>query len=133
MLYLDPTLMEELRADVLDGANPSFTFGAPVFVDENLRRLFDAAFAHAAANDGFRNAMEYETALLRLAARMEDNSTARSRSSAGPAAPIHRALCRKDADPSARLTLVGLAGVVGLTRFPLLRGFPREPGLPPHP
>ena len=65
MLYLDPTLLEELRADVLDGASPSFTFAAPVFVDENLRRLFDFTFAHAAANDRFRDAMEFETALLR--------------------------------------------------------------------
>jgi len=132
MLYLDPTLLEELRADVLDGANPSFTFAAPVIVDENLRRLFDAAFAHAAANDGFRDAMECETALLRLAARLEVNSTARSRSAIGPAPSIRRARDRIDADPSARLTLARLAGEVGLSRFQLLRGFARELGLTPH-
>jgi AraC-like DNA-binding protein len=132
MLYLDPTLLEELRADVLDGANPSFTFAAPVFVDEILRRLFDAAFAHAAAKDGFRDAMEWETALLRLAARVEVNSTARSRSSVGPAPSIRRVRDRIDADPSARLTLARLAGEVGLSRFQLLRGFARELGLTPH-
>src|SRR5258708_34651103 len=63
---------------------------------------------------------------------MEVNSTARSRSSAGPAASIRRVRDRIDADPSARLTLVGLAGEVGLSRFQLLRGFARELGLTPH-
>jgi hypothetical protein len=90
MLYLDPTLMEELRADVLDGTNPSFTFAAPAFVDENLRRLFDAAFAHATAKEGFHDAMGCETALLHLAARVEVNATARSRSPVGPAPCIRR-------------------------------------------
>jgi AraC-like DNA-binding protein len=132
MLYLDPTLMEELRADVLDGANPSFTFAAPVFVDENLHRLFDAAFAHAVAKERHSDAMECETALLRLAARVEVNGTARSRSSVGPAPSIRRVRDRIDADLSARLTLAGLAGEVGLSRFQLLRGFARELGLTPH-
>jgi len=132
MLYLDPTLMEELRADVLDGANPSFTFAAPVFVDENLLRLFDAAFRHAAAKDGLSDAMECETALLRLAARVEVNGTARSRRSVGPAPSTRRVQDRIDADPSARLTLAGLAGAVGLSRFQLLRGFARDLGLTPH-
>jgi len=132
ILYLDPTLMEELRADVLDGANPSFTFAAPVFVDDKLRRLFDAAFAHAAVNDRFRDAMECETDLLRLAARVGVNATARPRSSVGPAPPIRRVRDRIDADPSVRLTLAGLAGEVGLSRFQLLRGFSRELGLTPH-
>jgi AraC-like ligand binding domain len=102
MLYLDPTLMEELRADVLDGTNPSFTFAAPVFVDENLRRLFDAAFARATAKEGFHDAMGCETALLHLAARVEVNATARSRSPVGPAPCIRRVRDRIDADPSAR-------------------------------
>src|SRR5258708_21170675 len=75
MLYLDPSRMEELRADVLDGANPSFTFAAPVFVDENLHRLFDAAFAHAAAKNGLHDAMERETALRPLAPRLAATAT----------------------------------------------------------
>jgi AraC-like DNA-binding protein len=132
MLYLDPTLMEELRADVLGGTNPSFTFAAPVFVDEDLRRLFDAAFAQAAAKNGFHDAMACETALLRLAARVEVNSTARSCSWVGPAPSIRRVRDKIDADPSARLTLAGLAGEVGLSRFQLLRGFARDLSLTPH-
>ena len=46
ILYVDPEVFADLRADVLEGTQGSFTFSAPVFADRGLRRLFDAAFAH---------------------------------------------------------------------------------------
>src|SRR5262245_20761053 len=44
ILYVEPAVLAALRIDVLDGAERSFTFAAPVFADRNLHRLFDAAF-----------------------------------------------------------------------------------------
>ena len=35
-------MFADLRADVLEGTQGSFTFSAPVFADRGLRRLFDA-------------------------------------------------------------------------------------------
>jgi hypothetical protein len=121
ILYFDPTLMQETRADILDGANVPFAFAEPVFADEDLRRLFDAAFAHAVARAESRDAMECETAILRLAAHAEVNSTAGPRSSRGSTPSVRRARDRIDADPSARLTLLGLAREAGLSRYQLLR------------
>src|ERR1700737_245476 len=37
ILYVNPSLMETTRADVLDHANPSLTFSWPVFADVELR------------------------------------------------------------------------------------------------
>jgi AraC-like DNA-binding protein len=133
MLYFDPTLMNELRADISDCANAPLTFAAPVYADESLRRLFHDAFAHATASVGSRDTEECEVAILRLAARAQANSIIRRQSSNKPTPSIRRVRERIDADPSsAHLTLVGLAGEVGLSRYQLLRGFARELGLTPH-
>jgi AraC-like DNA-binding protein len=45
---------------------------------------------------------------------------------------IQRAKARIDDDPSAAVTLAGLAAEASLSRFQLLRGFARYTGLPPH-
>jgi AraC-like DNA-binding protein len=76
--------------------------------------------------------MACETAILRLAARVQVNVTANRSSVKGPTASIRRARDRIDADPSARLTLGELANEAGLSRYQLLRGFARELGLTPH-
>jgi AraC-like DNA-binding protein len=134
MLYVNMSLMESTRADVLDNANGSPTFSAPVFADVELRMLFDTAFRHVSTTVEARDAMECETAILRLVARLAINTTAAP--AAGyiqvPTATIRRARERIDADPSARLSLTDLAGEVGLSRYQLLRGFARELGLTPH-
>lgn len=132
MLYIDPILMAETTADILDGGSRCLAFAAPVFVDAELRRLFDVAFRHTGSSPGCRDAMACETAILRLAARVGVNVTTAGRSAAGPTASIRRARDRIDADPSARLTLGDLAHEVGLSRYQLLRGFARELGLTPH-
>jgi AraC-like DNA-binding protein len=132
MLYVDPILMAETTAGILDGASMDLTFAAPVFVDAPLRKLFDAAFRHAAPSPECRDAMACETAILRLAARVAANVSTEGRSAKGPTASIRRARDRIDADPSARLTLGDLAKEVGLSRYQLLRGFARDLGLTPH-
>jgi AraC-like DNA-binding protein len=132
ILYFDPIVIEETWRDISDGANSSFAFAGAVFADDTLRGLFDAAFAQATATAGARDALECESAIIRLAARAELNSTARStRSQATPG--IRRARELIDADPSsAQLTLARLAEEVHLSRYQLLRTFSRELGLTPH-
>ena len=132
LLYFDPRLMEEACTDILDGAQTSFTFAAPVFADDQVRRLFDAAFSHATVDAGESNHMACESALLALVARLHPHSTTAPRRQNGPTACVRRARNRIDADPAAPLTLVELASEVGLSRYQLLRGFARELGLTPH-
>src|SRR5512134_3459193 len=44
ILYFDPAALADLRSDILEGAQRSFTFAAPVFADRSLHALFDTAF-----------------------------------------------------------------------------------------
>jgi AraC-like DNA-binding protein len=132
MLYVNTSLMDATRADVLANANASLTFSAPVFADVDLRRLFDIAFRHATPTVEIRDAMACETAILRLVARLTINAVAPQRNPKTPTASIRRARDRIDADPSARLSLADLASEVDLSRYQLLRGFARELGLTPH-
>jgi AraC-like DNA-binding protein len=133
MLYVNPSLMHATRADVLDNANASLTFSAPVFADVDLKTLFDIAFDHVnTPTNEVRDAMGCETAILRFVARLAINAAAAPRDANTPVPSIRRARDRIDADPSARLTLTDLASEVGLSRYQLLRGFARELGLTPH-
>jgi AraC-like DNA-binding protein len=125
ILYFDPSLMEELRTDILEGACPSFTFNAPVFSDPALRRLFEAALA---CNEG----MACETAVLNLVAGLGVHATSGSGKRRGPTACVRRARERIEDDPAAPLTLRELAREAGLSRYQLLRAFARELGLTPH-
>ena len=129
ILYLEPAVLADLRADVLDGATCSYTFAAPVFADRDLHRLFDAAFRQKA---GQGDTMPCETAVLRLIARLAAHSTARPRRDEGSTACILRARDRIDADPAFPVTLVELAKEAGLSRYQLIRAFARELGLTPH-
>lgn len=133
MLYVNPSLMHATRAEVLDDANASLTFSAPVFADVDLKTLFDIAFDHVnTPTNEVRDAMRCETAILRFVARLAINAAAAPRNANTPVPSIRRARDRIDADPSARLTLTDLASEVGLSRYQLLRGFARELGLTPH-
>lgn len=132
ILYFDPVVINSLREDSYDGVSTSFAFAAPVFADDTLRKLFDSAFAQATKPVRSCDAMECETALIRLAARADVNSVAKTgRAQAIPS--IRRARELIDADPSsAELTLTRLAQEVHLSRYQLLRAFARELGLTPH-
>jgi AraC-like DNA-binding protein len=142
ILYFEPALMEETRADVLAGTATSFTFEAPVFADDRVRRAFEDAFGHAAADTSScghpsgasqaSNPMACETAILRLVARLGTHSTSRATKDERSTPCIRRARERIDDDPAAPLTLVQLANDAGLSRYQLIRGFARELGLTPH-
>lgn len=132
ILYFDPDVIEETRTDISEGASSSFRFAGPVFADDGLRQAFDAAFAQATARAEARDAMACETAIIRLLARAEVNSTTKPRRSPASAC-IRRALNMIEADPSSpQLTLARLAREVQLSRYQLLRSFSRELGLTPH-
>jgi AraC-like DNA-binding protein len=123
--------MKQAGTDILEGADRSFTFAAPVFADSSMHRLFDAAFAYTTV--GPSGIMACETAILSLIARLIGaHSTLRPRSDQGPTACIRRVRNRIDDDPAAALTLAALAKEVGLSRYQLIRGFAHELGLTPH-
>jgi AraC-like DNA-binding protein len=132
LLYLDPTLMEETCADIRDGAGASFTFAKPVFADDQMRRLFDAAFAYTAATGSSIARLGCETAILRLVARLAAHSTVGLSRDQRTTACVRRARDRIDAEPAASLTLIELAGEADLSRYQFLRAFAREVGLTPH-
>jgi AraC-like DNA-binding protein len=132
ILYFDPAALADLRADILEGVQGSFTFAAPVFADRGLHRLFEAAFGHATGQVEPGTTMPCETAVLRLVARLAVHSTARPVRGEGPTGCIHRARQRIDADPAAPLTLIELAREAQLSRYQLIRAFARELGLTPH-
>lgn len=132
ILYFDPALMQEMRADIAEGAPAAFTFAAPVFADEPMRRLFEAAFAHTATTAGTNETLACETAILLLIARLGIHSTSRLASEQGPTPCIRRVRDRIDDDPAVPLTLAELARDVGLSRYQLIRAFARDLGLTPH-
>jgi AraC-like DNA-binding protein len=130
ILYFEPAVMDEARADILEGTRATFMFEAPVFADPGLSGVFERAFAHASAL--MREGMVCETAILQLVAHLGSHSTARTGRCAEPTACIRRARDRIDADPAAPLTLTELAREADLSRYQLLRAFARELGLTPH-
>jgi AraC-like DNA-binding protein len=130
MFYFDPAVIEQTRSDILDGRRSELTFRAPVFADAELHLLFDAMFAFGNAAES-ANAMAAETALLMFVAGLARHSTSQV-SLAGSAADIQRARQRIDDDPTAPLTLGGLARESGVSRYRFLRSFGRELGLTPH-
>jgi AraC-like DNA-binding protein len=125
ILYIDPERMRELREDVLENGARSLRFATPVFVDEPLRQLFDAAFSA-------RDEMSCETWILRIAARLQAHSSDTPSKTTTATPCIRRARDRVDAAPGAQHTLADLATEAGVSRYQLLRGFARHLGLTPH-
>lgn len=119
MLYIDSPLMQELATDGFYGGKTAMMISVAVFVENLLRKRFDEAFQYAMAPQDSRDVIACETAVVRLAAGMVVNFTARS-------------ICEQALSPSVRLTLTELAREAGLSRYQLLRGFARETGVTTH-
>jgi AraC-like DNA-binding protein len=132
ILYLERGPLTELLADVNDGANPEFTFDAPVFDDGAMRSAFERAFACTTMPDDADGRRICETALLTLAAALRGHGTAALPHERGLAPPVRRARAWIDADPSAPHALSTLSKSCGLSRYQLIRGFKSEIGLAPH-
>jgi AraC-like DNA-binding protein len=132
MLYLEPAAMLAARADVLDGVQTATSFASPVFADERLRHVFDAAFEGTTREGEGRHAMVAETATLQLVAVLGTNLSSKLRKTSESTVSIRRVRDKIDADPTAPLSLTNLAGEAGASRYQLLRAFARELGLTPH-
>jgi AraC-like DNA-binding protein len=132
MLYLEPAAMLAARTDVLEGTQVAPTFAAPVFADDRLRHVFDAAFDDATRYHEDGQDMVAETAMLRLVAHLAVNLASQGRTDSESTASVRRVRERIDDDPAAPLTLTALAGEAGTSRYQLLRAFAREIGLTPH-
>lgn len=139
MLYFDPRLIHDVASELGAAVPTSVELEQPVLRDDALALCFDRAFAAAIDPvDGSGDALGRETALYALMMELvRCHATVRRRlETAGPAdgigGLIQRAKARIDDDPSAAVTLAGLAAEASLSRFQLLRGFARYTGLPPH-
>jgi AraC-like DNA-binding protein len=125
ILYFDPELMCSLRTEILEKPTAPLTFASPVFADEPLRELLNLAFAA-------RERIACETAILKIAARIQVNAVCAPLRPGGATACIQRARERIDSDPAVPHTLADLASEASVSRYQLLRGFARELGLTPH-
>jgi AraC-like DNA-binding protein len=132
MLYLESAAMGSARADILDGAETTPTFAAPVLADERLRQRFNIAFDCATKSGQSPDTMAVETALLGLIAQLGVNLSSDPKNTTRATVSIRRARDRIDADPAAPLTLSELAKETGTSRYQLLRAFARELALTPH-
>jgi AraC-like DNA-binding protein len=132
MFYFDPALMAQIQTDLRDGAPAASAFCAPVHADERLRHAFNAAFEFTRRDAAQRNAMAFETALMRLAVRLHANLSQKLGSTTKSSAPIHLARAMIDTDPAAPHSLRELAFEQGISRYQLVRAFARELRLTPH-
>ena len=131
ILYFDPAVMYEARAEVLDGAATDSSFVEPVFADVAMRTAFETTVAFAATSVPSVE-MACETAVLNFVARLCAHFTSGRCDERALSPGIRRARARVDDDPAASLTLAELAREAGLSRFQLIRGFARELRQTPH-
>jgi len=127
MLYLDPQrLLQENAEDLLD----RFEWWRPAVTDPIVAHHFSRAFDAVIAPIG--DGLDREEALrLLLMALTRDHRIGR-RLSAAPPPPVARALARIDSAPELPTSLAELAGLSGVSRFQLLRGFRRAVGMTPY-
>jgi AraC-like DNA-binding protein len=131
MFYIETDSWQTLCADVQERAAQEFTFNNPVFVDEKARQLFERAFVHASELSS-RDTMESETALVNLAACLQDYSTQRGFERSPAYGSVRRAKDRIDSDPAAPISLSDLAAETGLSRYQVIRAFSKQLGMTPH-
>ena len=127
MLYLAPSLVGSIVADMTEGALTTRELHAPVVTDVRLARLFKAARTAVTSADPDDGAGEANLILL-FAALLQ------TKPRPPPRAPRRLALVKEriDDDPAATHPLEELAWLAGLSRFQAIRGFVRLTGFTPH-
>lgn len=127
MLYFDPALVDEALRDDMRG---SVELARPVLRDAPLALRFGRLFADLAGPEADRMALDESVlvTLAYLAARHGSRPLATGRHPP----PVALALRRIDDAPERPVTLAELAGLAGVSRFQLLRGFARAVGTTPH-
>ncbi|MDB4913850.1 MAG: bacterial regulatory helix-turn-helix, AraC family protein [Gemmatimonadetes bacterium] len=132
MMYLEPSLVEGLFADVLERNARDVALTEPSFFCDATRTAFDHAFGILADPVASKNGLAVETALIGLVARLRVRSTLRGHRPSVATGAVRAAKDRIDADPAAPVTLMELANATGLSRYQLLRAFARDLGITPH-
>ena len=128
MLYFDPALMAEAIGDIREGGGGTFEIAEPVVRDRRIARLFASLFRGVAVAATDAAGLRREEALLMLLARIPGVAAANA------AIPNAIGIARDfiDSDPIAPVTLADLAGMTGLSRFQVVRGFARATGMTAH-
>ncbi len=134
MLYVSPTALTRLLGDEEGSSRRGRLpfFKGPVAEDRSLAAEY--LVIHRAMEDGSVGALEAESRLLTLLARVfARHADWREGASRLRHTPLVRSVCQHlehylHTDPS----LSDLSVLTGLSRFQLLRQFTRETGLPPH-
>lgn len=127
IIYFDPDLVAREVAEEIVG---QAEIVRPVARDPLLARHFARLFACLTASQAEPLARE-ENLLRSLIYLLRKHGMARP-SSNGPSPCIAKALRRMDSAPEKSVSLGELAGLSGVSRFQLLRGFAREIGITPH-
>jgi AraC-like DNA-binding protein len=124
MLYVEPDRLADadLAADL--------EIARPVARDRLVAGALEAAFARLAAPGA--SALAREEAVLILLRRAFGRIGSAAPAPPEPSPAVRLARQRLDDAPERPATLAELAGLSGVSRFQLLRGFAREVGTTPH-
>ncbi|MGN8115785.1 AraC family ligand binding domain-containing protein [Labrys sp. 22185] len=125
MLYFDPALMREAIGDIREGGSATFEIAEPVVRDSRVAGLFASLFQSLTGDATDVDGLRREEALLMLLAHIP--GAAAERSAILPAIGLARE--HIDSDPIAPVSLSDLAGMTGLSRFQVVRGFARATGM----
>jgi len=131
ILYFEPGVVAEIRADIGERRLANYEFESPVFSQPELRDHFNRAYALIAAGSSGGIHMEAETRLFELFARLTPKPLGQART-ASCKPRIRRTKQLIDDSPALSWSLSHLARAVGLSRYQLIREFSRELGLTPH-
>jgi len=127
IIYLDPALVaREVAEEIVRPAE----IIRPVAHDPHLAQLVVRLFACLTASQPDAFATE-EMLLSSLLHALRWHGVAQPRAG-GPPPCIAKAIQRLNAAPETNISLAELAGLSGVSRFQLLRGFVRELGITPH-
>lgn len=127
MLYLAPALVADVAAEEGLGG---IELVHPAVRDARLAAAVGQL--HVRIVDGGNLPLARDEALVMLVAGLLARHANRALPAAGVAPAIRIARERLDAAPAASVSLAELAGLSGVSRFQLLRGFARELGITPH-
>lgn len=127
MLYLPPSIVGTIVADIRDGATADFEFTDPVIDQHVPIPAFQSAYG-ALTEPGVDIGLAQGQLILLLAKLLRDRRPSSVIDSPG----LRRAKTRIDDGPTGAITLVELAREAGVSQFKFLRGFAKLTGLTPH-
>ena len=127
IVYLAPSLVGAVVADIRDGGSADFEFINPVIDRPSQAQVFEAAYRALTGQSPDAGYLQ-ERLILLLAGLLRPAPPSSALTPPG----LARAKARIDEDPAAPTTLAELAREAGMSRFQVVRGFARLTGLTPH-